>query len=79
MSETPEPDTPRDDPDLEAALRDPAFDDAAAAEATGPGAETPPPGAVPAGPADDPARPEDFPHEPGAPHVGLDEDQLEQG
>lgn len=52
----PDPDVPHDDPDLEAALRDPAFDDA---------------------PADDPGRPEDFPHEPGVPHVGLEEDQLE--
>lgn len=59
-TEIPDPDTPRDDPDLEAALRDPAFDD------------------VPAGTADDPARPEDIAAEPGAPHLSLGEDQVDE-
>ncbi len=61
MSEHPEPDTPRDDPDLEAALAGPGFDEDAA----------PPPG------SDDPARPEDIAHEPGAPHLSLEEEQLD--
>ena len=59
MSELPEPDTPRDDPDLEAALRDPGFDDLPAGSSADPGA--------------DPARPEDVAAEPDAPHLGLDE------
>ena len=58
--EHPEPDTPRDDPDLEAALRDPAFDDAPAD-----------------GQIDDPARPEDIAAAPGAPHLSLEEEQVD--
>ncbi len=61
MTETPEPDTPHDDPDLEAALAGPGFDDSAGAPPT----------------PDDPARPEDIAHEPGAPHLSLDEEQLD--
>ncbi len=62
MSEHPEPDTPRDDPDLEAALAGPGFDDPAS------------PASIP----DDPARPEDIAHEPGAPHLSLDEEQPDE-
>ncbi|MCW3011285.1 MAG: hypothetical protein JWO90_1689 [Solirubrobacterales bacterium] len=61
MTEHPQPDTPHDDPDLEAALAGPGFDDAAPVD-------------IP----DDPARPEDIAHEPGAPHLSLDEEQLEE-
>lgn len=60
MQEHPEPDTPRDDPDLEAALNGPAFDEEDALR------------------PDDPGRPEDLEHEPGAPHIGLDEDQVDE-
>ncbi len=69
----PGPDAPRDDPDLEAALRDPAFDEVPA-EARTPGADAPvAPEAVPPSPADDPGRPEDYAGEPGAPHLSLEE------
>ncbi len=66
MSELPDPaDTPRDDPDLEAALRDPTFDDLPSGSSADPGA--------------DPARPEDIAREPDAPHLALDEVKPDAG
>ena len=59
MSQAPDHGTPADDPDLEAALRDPAFDD------------------VPVDAADDPARPEDIAGASDAPHLSLDEEQVD--
>lgn len=59
MSEQPGPGSQQDDPDLEAALRDPVFDDL--------------PAGASADPRADPARPEDMAAEPDAPHLGLDE------